>query len=125
MGFIMLTLEIVAAVAVLLFVEGLPKLPFVLILASMMTGAVPSYFMITTARAFRSVPERATLAHFAAPFGELRRLLQTIFCGVSPRAPPFAGRSLWSAARRVPLSFRACANCRRSAATQVPLRGTR
>ncbi|MHB0971760.1 MAG: hypothetical protein ACYC7A_14130 [Thermoanaerobaculia bacterium] len=78
MGFIMLTLEIVAAVAVLPFVEGLPKVLLVLILASGMTGAVPSYFMITTARAFRSVPDRATLAHFAAPFSELRRLLQWI-----------------------------------------------
>lgn len=76
LGLIMIGLAVVAAVPLLLLIDGVPKLPFVLMLVFAMTAAVPSYFMITTARAFRSVPERATLTHFARPFAELRRLLQ-------------------------------------------------
>lgn len=72
-GFIMLALASVACVA-LLFIEGVPKLMFAILFVTILAGAVPSYFMLTTARAFRAIPQRAVLTHFDRPFTELRRL---------------------------------------------------
>ncbi|MHB0969038.1 MAG: hypothetical protein ACYC7A_14200 [Thermoanaerobaculia bacterium] len=82
MGFIALALAGSGILGVLLFVDGVPKLPFVIVLAMMIASAFPSYFMITTARTFRAIPERAVLTHFDRPFTELHRLFFW-FVGVS------------------------------------------